>query len=142
MSTHFIRSAAIRRSAFSLPPVCRSYIIRQFASTSRNMGVHNIETKAAFDEAIKANKIVLLDCFATWCGPCKAIAPKLVEYSNQDEYKDIYFAKIDVDDLPEVAAELQITAMPTFKVFKDGKEVDALVGASPPALVNLLQKAL
>ncbi|CAJ2512209.1 Uu.00g052240.m01.CDS01 [Anthostomella pinea] len=107
------------------------------------MTVHNFETADAFKQAVKDNKIVMLDCFATWCGPCKAIAPILAKHSNEDEFKDILFAKIDVDDLPELAQELEITAMPTFMIFKDGnmKPAEKLVGANPNALVTMLQKS-
>ncbi|KAK7756726.1 thioredoxin trx1 [Diatrype stigma] len=104
------------------------------------MTVHNLQTTDEFKQAIKDNKIVMLDCFATWCGPCKAIAPLLAKHSNDEAYKDIFFAKIDVDELPEVSQELGIKAMPTFMIFKDGEKVDELVGANPNALVQLLQK--
>ncbi|KAL7629016.1 thioredoxin trx1 [Parahypoxylon ruwenzoriense] len=106
------------------------------------MTVHNFQTAAEFKEAIKNNKVVLLDCFATWCGPCKAIAPILANHSNSEEFKDILFGKIDVDDLPELSQELQITAMPTFLLFVDGEPTPAekLVGANPNALVAMLRK--
>lgn len=66
----------------------------------------------------------------------------LSSHSNEEEFKDVFFAKIDVDDLPELSQELGITAMPTFMVFKDGNLVPAekLVGANPNALVSMLKK--
>ncbi|ETS83579.1 hypothetical protein PFICI_05455 [Pestalotiopsis fici W106-1] len=106
------------------------------------MTVHNIETVDAWKQALKDNKVVMLDCFATWCGPCKAIAPILANHSNDEKYKDVFFAKIDVDDLPELSQELGIRAMPTFMLFKDGEKADELVGANPNALVTLLDKGL
>ncbi|KAK6194147.1 hypothetical protein LQW54_011720 [Pestalotiopsis sp. IQ-011] len=96
----------------------------------------------AWKQALKDNKVVMLDCFATWCGPCKAIAPILANHSNDEKYKDVFFAKIDVDDLPELSQELGIRAMPTFMMFKDGEKADELVGANPNALVTLLDKGL
>jgi len=98
------------------------------------MGVHNIETKAAWSQALSDAKddLVVVDCFATWCGPCKVIAPTVVKYS--DEFPSAHFYKIDVDELSDVAQELSIRAMPTFKLFKNGKEVAEVVGANPPAL--------
>lgn len=60
-------------------------------------------------------------------------------HSNEEEFKDIFFAKIDVDELPEVSQELGIRAMPTFMLFKDGEKAEELVGANPAALVNLLK---
>ena len=80
----------------------------------------------------QASGPVVLDCFAEWCGPCKAIAPKLAQFSVQ--YPDAKFYKIDVDELSNVAGELGVRAMPTFILFKDGKKVSDVVGANPPAL--------
>ncbi|KAK7927361.1 thioredoxin-domain-containing protein [Apiospora marii] len=106
------------------------------------MTVHNISTTEDWKAALKNNKVVMLDCFATWCGPCKAIAPILVNHSNDEQFKDIFFAKIDVDELPEVSQELGIRAMPTFMLFKDGEKAEELVGANPNALVGLLKKGV
>lgn len=75
---------------------------------------------------------MVLDCFATWCGPCKAIAPKVEEFSTT--YSQAKFYQIDVDELSDVAAELGIRAMPTFMLFKNGEKVQDIVGANPPAL--------
>ncbi|KAK3311830.1 thioredoxin-like protein [Apodospora peruviana] len=105
------------------------------------MTVHNIETVSQFKETIAKNKVVLLDAFAVWCGPCKAIAPQIAKWSESEEFKDkIYFAKFDVDHLPDLAQDLGVRAMPTFFVFKDGDKVDDFLGANPPALLNLLKK--
>ncbi|GAP92295.1 putative thioredoxin [Rosellinia necatrix] len=104
------------------------------------MTVHKIESKAAFDEAVKANKFVIVDAFATWCGPCKAIAPIVAAMSEEEGFKDVYFAKIDVDDLPELSQELGITAMPTFVAFKDGEPFDKTIGAKPAAIRDLTLK--
>lgn len=103
------------------------------------MGVHNINSKAAFTTALE-NDIVVLDCFATWCGPCKVIAPKVAEYSN--EYPNVHFIKVDVDEVPDVAQELNIRAMPTFIIFKNGEKVGEIVGANPPALKAAIEKAV
>ena len=61
-------------------------------------------------------------------------------WSNEDEFKDVYFAKFDVDAIPELAQELGVSAMPTFMVFKDGEKADGFIGANPPALKRLFQK--
>jgi thioredoxin 1 len=81
---------------------------------------------------LNSTEPIVLDCFAEWCGPCKAIAPKLAEFS--ETYPQAKFYKIDVDKLSEVAAELGVRAMPTFMLFKDGQKVGDVVGANPPAL--------
>ena len=66
--------------------------------------------------------------------------PPPASHSNDEQFKDIFFAKIDVDELPELSQELGIRAMPTFMLFKDGEKAEELVGANPNALVSLLQK--
>lgn len=75
----------------------------------------------------------MIDCFATWCGPCKAIAPKVAQFS--ESYPQVKFYQIDVDEVSELAAELGIRAMPSFLFYKDGKRLENdVVGANPPAL--------
>ncbi|KAI1104084.1 thioredoxin [Jackrogersella minutella] len=141
MSRNFLRSA---QSSFRQTIYRPSHItpLRQFHTTSPKMTVHNFLTAEDFREAIKKHDVVLLDCFATWCGPCKAIAPILANHSNDEQFKGIHFGKIDVDDLPELSQELGITAMPTFLLFKGGKPEPAekLVGANPNALITILKK--
>ncbi len=89
-----------------------------------------------YKEALSQPGVMIIDCFATWCGPCKAIAPKVVALSNT--YPSARFYKIDVDELPEVAQELGVRAMPTFYAFKDGDKAGEVVGANPPALEALI----
>lgn len=98
------------------------------------MGVKDLGSKAEFDKALKDNndKLVVLDCFAEWCGPCKFIAPHIVKFS--DTYKEAAFFKIDVDEVLDVSQELGIRAMPTFLFFKDGEKVAEVVGANPKAI--------
>ncbi|ORY18290.1 thioredoxin [Clohesyomyces aquaticus] len=104
-------------------------------------GVHNLSKKAEFDEALKVKgQLIVLDCFATWCGPCKVIAPQVVKFS--DTYPTARFYKLDVDEVPDVAQELGIRAMPTFLLFKDGEKVSEVVGANPKALEAAIKKHL
>ena len=77
---------------------------------------------------------------ATWCGPCKVIAPAIVKMSNN--FPDARFYKLDVDEVPDVAQELGVRAMPTFMVFKDGEKIGEVVGANEKALAALVQKQL
>lgn len=83
---------------------------------------------------------MVIDAFATWCGPCKVIAPKVVELSKK--YTDARFYKFDVDELTDLAQELEVKAMPTFILLKDGEKVDTVVGANPRALESAIQKHL
>ncbi|KAF9874662.1 ankyrin repeat protein [Colletotrichum karsti] len=95
-------------------------------------------TKDEFEKALKDNKAVILDAFATWCGPCKAIAPVLANLSNVDKNGGLYFVKIDVDEVPDLSQDLGIRAMPTFIIFKNGEKAQEIVGANPPALTQAI----
>ena len=77
-----------------------------------------------FDEVVKEGKVVV-DCFATWCGPCRMLAPVLEEISEESSYK---FYKLDVDESEEKASEYGIMSIPTLLIFEDGKLVDKIVG--------------
>lgn len=83
---------------------------------------------------------MVLDCMATWCGPCKVIAPHVVKLSN-DTFPDVKFYKIDVDEVSDVAQDLGVRAMPTFVIFKDGEKVGEVVGANPKALEAAVREA-
>lgn len=78
-------------------------------------------------------KLTVVDAFATWCGPCKAIAPQFHELAMSRPH--VQFAKFDVDAAQDIAAELQISAMPTFVFFRDGKEVHRVRGADMRSIV-------
>jgi thioredoxin 1 len=69
-----------------------------------------------------ASKLVVVDFHATWCGPCKMIAPLIGEMA--ETMSDVTFLKVDVDEAEDVSAEYNITAMPSFLFFKDGKKVE------------------
>ncbi|KAI0486115.1 thioredoxin-like protein [Xylaria cf. heliscus] len=130
-------------SAAALPALNpRISTLRRFHTTPPNMTVHNIETKAAFDEAVKQHSVVIVDAFATWCGPCKAIAPLIAKLSDEDKFKDVHFVKIDVDALPDLSQELGITAMPTFIAFKDGEPSGKVTGAIPQEIQNLITRQI
>ncbi len=78
-------------------------------------------------EVLKKEGVVLVDFFATWCPPCKMLAPVLDEISNS---RSIGFeiAKVNIDENYDLAAEYRIEVVPTMLVFKDGKVVDTLIG--------------
>eukprot|EP00879_Flechtneria_rotunda_P000275 GHRR01000361.1.p1 GENE.GHRR01000361.1~~GHRR01000361.1.p1 ORF type:complete len:113 (+),score=34.17 GHRR01000361.1:189-527(+) len=101
--------------------------------------VHN---KAEWDkqltDAQAAGKAVVVDFSAVWCGPCQMIGPYFGQLSEQ--YDSLVFLKVDVDANAEVAGGAGISAMPTFQVYKDGKKVDEMVGASKEKLKALIDK--
>jgi len=101
------------------------------------------ETKDEFDDILKNNEVVFVDFTASWCPPCKMIKPIYEELAEEHKDKSkVKFVKIDVDENDKVAAEYKIRSMPTFKVFKNGKEVeeDGFGGASVEKLKDLVTK--
>jgi thioredoxin 1 len=93
------------------------------------MGASKIVSDQTFDaEVIKSSVPVLVDFFAEWCGPCKAMAPALEQVAAELEGK-VKVAKLDVDQNPEVTGKYRIQAMPTLILFKDGKVAAQHVGA-------------
>jgi len=92
-------------------------------------------------EALAASGPVLVDFYASWCGPCKMLAPFLEQLAGEFAGK-IKFAKLNVDDAPDVAGRYAITGVPTLMLFRDGQAVDKIVGfAAPRALKSWLEKA-
>ena len=83
-----------------------------------------------FRGAVEDNKgVVVVDFFATWCGPCKMLAP--VFESVSEEINNAKFVKVDIDESLELAQKFGISTVPTMMIFKDGKVVDKLVGFMP-----------
>jgi thioredoxin 1 len=81
-------------------------------------------------EVLNSNIPVLVDFWATWCGPCRIIAPTVEELANDYDGK-LKVCKLDVDNNPETAVKYGIRSIPTILVFKDGKIADQMVGALP-----------
>ena len=85
----------------------------------------HINDVAEFDAAIKEGK-VLVDFFATWCGPCKMLSPVLEQLAEKEP--DLLILKIDVDEVGALAARFGVQAIPTLILFKDGNQVDKRMG--------------
>ncbi|TKY57670.1 Thioredoxin H-type [Spatholobus suberectus] len=92
------------------------------------IGVRTVESwKQQLERGKESNKLIVVDFTASWCGPCRFIAPVLAEIARNTP--EAIFLKVDVDELRTVAEECSIEAMPTFLFFKEGKLVDKVVGA-------------
>ncbi|MGD6807430.1 MAG: thioredoxin [Candidatus Bathyarchaeia archaeon] len=87
-------------------------------------------TDSNFEQTIKSNKLVLVDFWANWCGPCRALAPTIVELAKEYSGK-VLIGKLDVDENPVTAEKFQVFSIPTMIVFKDGQEIDRIVGLCP-----------
>jgi thioredoxin 1 len=96
-------------------------------------------TKDSFNDTINNNGIVLVDWWASWCGPCRSFAPVFEEASGR--HTDIVFGKIDTEAQPELAAMARITSIPTIMAFRDGILIYSQPGALPgPSLEELIGK--
>lgn len=81
-------------------------------------------------EVINSNGVVLVDFFATWCGPCKMVAPVLETLSSEMEGK-VTILKVDIDQSKQLTQQYKIMSVPTMMVFKDGKPVETIMGFQP-----------
>ncbi len=78
-------------------------------------------------EILKSDKNVVIDFWAEWCGPCKVMSPVFEELSR--ELREVRFVKLNVDENQEISSQLGVMSIPTFIVFKNGKEVGRVVGS-------------
>lgn len=114
--------------------------VAQPSSEQHGTGGQVIEvTDETFDAAVAGPGVVVVDCWAAWCGPCRMVAP-VIEELAQDYAGKVTFAKLDVDKNPATARKFGIQSIPTILFFKDGKMVEQKIGAMPKAMLDPIVK--
>lgn len=125
-----------RSSAFGIQHL---YNKRSFSSEAPKGNVQELEDLKQFQQFVSnGEKVSVIDFYATWCGPCKALEPIFAMLSER--VPEVQFGRVDVDKAQDTAMEYGITAMPTCKFFKDGEQLDTIIGANPPKLVSLIKE--
>lgn len=116
-------------------PLTRSGFVR---SVRFNSTIRELYDLKQFTQFVNVDKLSVVDFYATWCGPCKALEPVMEHLAAAAP--EVQFARVDVDEAQDVAQEYAITAMPTCLYFKNGEQIDKVVGANPPKLAQLVQQ--
>jgi thioredoxin len=95
-----------------------------------------VVTDASFQRDImeSSEPLILVDAWAPWCGPCRAVAPLLDQLAAESQGR-YAIAKLNVDENPRIATQFHISSIPTMLIFKHGKLVDRLIGAHPKAVI-------
>ncbi|MCD8117992.1 MAG: thioredoxin [Lachnospiraceae bacterium] len=100
------------------------------------MSVITISKENYEEQVVKSDKPVLLDFWASWCGPCRMVSPVVDKIAEERE--DIRVGKVNVDEQPELAAQFGVMSIPTLVVMKEGQEANRAVGAMPKAQIFAL----
>ena len=101
------------------------------------MSVLNLTKELYENEVLKSDKKVLIDFYATWCGPCRMVSPIVDEIA--EEHPEYLVCKVNVDEQPELAKEYRVMSIPMLVVLKDGEVVESAVGARPKeAILEML----
>lgn len=104
------------------------------------MGLMECEDEDEFRELLvtSEDQLICVDFWATWCGPCRMVAPFFEKLSH--EFEDAIFVKLDVDDVEELADEYEIQVTPTFIFFKGGEKIDEMCGPNKEKLREMVEK--
>ncbi|NMA37048.1 MAG: thioredoxin [Papillibacter sp.] len=101
------------------------------------MSAFTIDTNNFNNEVLNSDKPVLVDFWASWCGPCRMLAPIVEEIAAEYEGK-VKVGKINIDEQPQLAAKYNVASIPTLILFKDGKPVNTSVGVKPKRVIEAM----
>ena len=122
-------------SMFRSVPIARLTRPVRIARSARfQSSIAELRSLSEFQKAVASKNLSVVDFYATWCGPCKAIAPHFEKLSEQ--HADVAFYRVDVDGAPDIAGFCGVSAMPTFLFTRDSKTVGKVVGANLHGLVQ------
>lgn len=124
-----LRQPAPVNATFGVPLQQRQY--------STGPDVVEVASEEEFNALIEKNSLVAVDFFASWCGPCKMIAP--VFKTMAEDFPKVKFVKVDADKLSDLAGKYGVSNIPHFLFMKDGQVVDTMIGASKPSLKAKLE---
>ena len=140
-----LRGSFITGENFSLTTLDEAQVLdeleqirkRKFNELKEQMSIPTIDKPIVvsdrnFDQTTKSYPLLVVDCWAAWCAPCRAIAPVVEELAKEYSGK-VVFGKLNVDENPETAERFGVMAIPTLLVMKDGREVDRVIGVVPKA---------
>ena len=105
-----------------------------------NNNIISADEKTFHKEVLESDKLVLVDFWAAWCGPCRMVSPIIEQIAS--EYQDkLKVVKVNVDENTELASQYDIMSIPTVYLFKDGKKVDVMIGVRPKQVFeNIIKK--
>ena len=139
-SAQFKYSLCIKKTIFRLLPTLEYSCSKIFGQIYEETKMSTIDiTDGTFPATIQGNDLVLVDIWATWCGPCKVIAPTLEEVAKENP--NVVVAKLDMDSNGATAQQYGVMSIPTMLLFKNGELVDRIVGGhhSKEAIVSHLE---
>jgi thioredoxin 1 len=102
--------------------------------------MQSIKTIEEFNQLIKSDKLTVIDFYASWCNPCKIIAPKYQNLADDEKYNDVQFCKCDADEGEEVNDYCEVNTLPTFQFYKNNKLIIEFSGANYELLVKYLEE--